>query len=95
MKEYRLAAWPEIRGVPYDRVAYRRLLGEMSQRHLTLSQLVEVSGLRRLEVQNFIDMLDARGLIKQRERPRLAWHAVLARPIAWVGRCWASATRGD
>jgi hypothetical protein len=61
MKEYRLAAWPELRP-PYDRIAYRRMVSDMSQRHMTVWQLVDASGMRRLEVQNFIEILQARGV---------------------------------
>lgn len=66
MKEYRLAGWPQLRR-PFDRIAYRRMLSDMSHRHLTLSQLVVSSGVRRQDVREFIDMLDARGLISERE----------------------------
>ena len=65
MKVYRLAAWPELRG-PHARIAYRRLLSEMSQRHLTVAQLAESSGLRRQEVQAFVEWLDERGLLSTR-----------------------------
>jgi hypothetical protein len=67
MKEYRLAAWPELRP-PYHRMAYRRLLSGMSQRHMTVWQLTRSSGLRRFDVQNFVEMLEARGVISERER---------------------------
>jgi predicted Rossmann fold nucleotide-binding protein DprA/Smf involved in DNA uptake len=67
MKEYRLVGWPELRP-PFMRTAHRRLLAEMSQRHMTASRLARTSGLRPLEVQAFIEMLDARGLIASRDR---------------------------
>jgi hypothetical protein len=66
MKEYRLVAWPQLRS-PFDRIAYRRMLSDMSHRHMTLSQLIECSGIRRHEVRSFIEMLETRGLIAQRE----------------------------
>ncbi|MDE2094068.1 MAG: hypothetical protein KGI87_09470, partial [Burkholderiales bacterium] len=66
MKEYRLAAWPQLRA-PFDRIAYRRMLSDMSHRHMTLAQLVEASGVRRQEVRVFIEMLDAKGLIAERD----------------------------
>ena len=66
MKEYRLAAWPQLRA-PFDRMAHRRMLSDMSQRHMTLGQLVECSGARRREVREFLEMLEMRGLIAQRE----------------------------
>ena len=66
MKEYRLAAWPELTA-PFDRTAFRRMLSDMSHRHLSLAQLVDASGIRRQEVRDFIDMLVARGVISQRD----------------------------
>lgn len=66
MKEYRLAAWPELSG-PFDRTAFRRMLSDMSHRHMSLAQLVGASGIRRHEVREFIEMLDARGVISQRD----------------------------
>ena len=66
MKEYRLAAWPQLRA-PFDRIAYRRMLSDMSHRHVTLAQLSASSGIRRQEVRQFIEMLDARGMISQRD----------------------------
>jgi hypothetical protein len=66
MKEYRLAAWPEL-APPYHRTAYRRMLSDMSHRFVTLPQLSETSGLKRQEVRAFMSMLEARGLLVERE----------------------------
>ena len=66
MKEYRLAAWPEL-AAPFDRTAFRRMLSDMSHRHMSLAQLVGASGIRRQQVREFIEMLDARGMISQRD----------------------------
>jgi hypothetical protein len=66
MKEYRLAAWPQLRP-PFDKIAYRRMLSDMSHRHMTVAQLTECSGIRRHEVRSFIEMLESRGLIAERE----------------------------
>lgn len=68
MKEYRLVAWPQLRP-PFDRIAYRRMLSDMSHRHLTLAQLANGSGLRRQDVRAFIEMLAARESIVQRDVP--------------------------
>jgi hypothetical protein len=68
MKEYRLVAWPELRP-PFDRIAYRRMLSDMSHRHMTLAQLAECSGIRRHEVRSFLEMLESRELIIEREAP--------------------------
>ncbi len=66
MKEFRLAAWPQLRA-PFDRIAYRRMLSDMSHRHMTLAQLVDASGIRRHEVRRFLEMLGARGVILERD----------------------------
>ena len=66
MKEYRLTAWPEL-APPYHRTAYRRMLSDMSHRFVTLPQLAETSGLRRMEVRHFVDMLESRGILVERE----------------------------
>jgi hypothetical protein len=91
MKEYRLAAWPQLRP-PFDKIAYRRMLSDMSHRHMSLSQLVDCSGVRRHEVRLFIDMLDARGLIAQREAPTPDSLFGSLRPLGgWLRRALAAA----
>jgi hypothetical protein len=94
MKEYRLAAWHELRP-PYDRIAYRRMLSDMSQRHMTVWQLVASSGLRRFDVQNFIDLLGAQGLVVERERSGTAWLEPLRSAAVWVRRIAHGAVYGD
>lgn len=66
MKEYRLASWPELGGA-YDRTAFRRMLSDMSQRHMSLTELKALSGLRKQDVQRFVEMLDRRGLLEKRD----------------------------
>lgn len=66
MKEYRLLAWAEL-PAPYHRMAYRRMLTDLSHRYMTLAQLVSASGLKRQEVREFLDMLEARDLLIDRE----------------------------
>jgi hypothetical protein len=66
MKEYRLAAWPEL-APPFHRTAYRRMASDMSHRFMSLAQLAETSGLKRHLVRGFIDMLETRGLLLARE----------------------------
>jgi hypothetical protein len=90
MKEYRLAAWPQLRA-PFDRIAYRRMLSDMSHRHMSLAQLVEASGARRHEVRVFIDMLDAQGLIAEREAAMPDSLFGSLRPLGgWLRRALAS-----
>ncbi|WOB10411.1 hypothetical protein [Piscinibacter gummiphilus] len=66
MKEYRLLAWAEL-PAPYHRMAYRRMLTDLSHRYMTHAQLVSASGLKRQEVREFLDMLEARDLLIDRE----------------------------
>lgn len=66
MKEYRLVAWAEL-PAPYHHMVYRRMLSDLSHRYVSLPQLAAASGLRRQEVRDFLDMLDARDLLVERE----------------------------
>jgi hypothetical protein len=66
MKEYRLVAWPELQP-PFHRTAYRRMLSDMSHRHMSVAQLVSCSGIRRQEVRQFLDMLESRSLLSERD----------------------------
>ncbi len=85
MKQYRLAAWPDL-GPQYRRTAYRRLLSDMSQRFLGLGELSARSGLSRHEVRDFLGGLAARGLLITRDAPRAGLPLTL-RPLRdWVRR---------
>ncbi|MGZ5266411.1 MAG: hypothetical protein ACXWCU_03730 [Caldimonas sp.] len=66
MKEYRLLAWPELSS-EFQRTAHRRVLSDLSLRYMTAAQLVEVSGLKKGELRIFLGMLDARGLLDERD----------------------------
>lgn len=66
MKQYKLVAWPDL-PAPFHRMAYRRMLHQMSQRHVSLRQLARQSGLERSAVQRFIDTLAERELLLESE----------------------------
>ena len=66
MKEYRLTSWPDL-PAPYQASAYRRMVSDMSHRYVSLSQLVTSSGVRRQDVRQFLDTLDSRGVLTERE----------------------------
>ena len=66
MKEYKLAAWPDL-PAPYHRTVYRRMLSDMSHRYMSVQHLGVSSGATKLEVRTFIQMLDERGLLRQQE----------------------------
>ncbi len=91
MKTYRLAAWPQLRP-PYDKIAYRRMLSDMSQRHVSVAQLVEASGLRRSEVQQFLDMLGTEHLLSERENVEPESLFGSLRPLGgWLRRAFVDA----
>ncbi|HEY1392918.1 MAG TPA: hypothetical protein VFV25_06060 [Methylibium sp.] len=62
MKEYKLSGWPEL-PPPFHRTGYRRMLHEMSQRHVSVDHLMHASGMGRPAVKEFVEMLDARGVL--------------------------------
>lgn len=89
MKEYRLSAWPDL-GATYERTPYRRILSDMSQRHVTLAQLYARSGLPRQQVSAFVTMLVDRGLVIQREAARVDRITASLRPLGgWLRRTFA------
>ena len=65
MKEYRLASWPEL-PAQFRHAGHRRILSDMSHRHLTAVQLIECSGLKRTDVVAFIQFLEAGGHVRSR-----------------------------
>lgn len=67
MKEFKLANWPDLPPA-YQRTAYRRMLSDMSHRYVALAELAERSGLSRFEVRQFVEMLDSRDAVIERDR---------------------------
>ncbi len=66
MKSFRLFSWPELPAA-YHHTSYRRMLSDMSHRYVTTAQLMSSSGAKRVQVRGFLDMLDRRGLLRERE----------------------------
>ncbi len=66
MKEYRLLAWPEL-DPARDRTAFRRVLSNMSHRHVSVAQMADASGLRRSTVREFVEQLERRGFVESRD----------------------------
>jgi hypothetical protein len=92
MKEYRLAAWPEL-APPFHRTGYRRILSDMSQRFVSLSQLAACSGLKRQDVRAFLELLDARGVLIERERAADDSLFGSLRPLGgWIKRAMSTTT---
>jgi hypothetical protein len=71
------------------------MLSDLSHRFMSLSQLADASSLRRSEVRGFIDMLEARGLLLERESlvpESLFWSL---RPLGgWLRRAMSSVPHG-
>jgi hypothetical protein len=94
MKTYRLAAWPQLRP-PFDKIAYRRMLSDMSHRHVSVAQLVDTSGLRRSEVRQFLDMLGTAQLLSEREGAEPDSLFGSLRPLGgWLRRAFVDARHG-
>jgi hypothetical protein len=85
MKEYRLLAWPEL-PAEYRRTAHRRVLSEMSQRFVSVPKLLEVSGLKKAELRAFLEMLDDRDLITDRDTAAPDSFLDSLRPLGWLRR---------
>ena len=93
MKEYRLASWPDL-PANARRTAHRRLLSAMSQRHQSVAQLVECSGLKRTEVMALVERLEGSGHVVSREveepTSTSGW-----RPLGgWLRRAFDGASEG-
>ena len=85
MKEFKLTAWPEL-PAPYQRIAYRRMLSDMSHRFVTAQQLCDSSGATKLAVRVFLQMLSERGLLREREHE--ATQGLLGPLGGWLRRAW-------
>jgi hypothetical protein len=76
MKEYRITAWAKPKA-PFTGSAHRRMLSDMSHRYVSLDQLTQCSGLRRQEVEQFLQSLQGRELLIERElflnEPNPSW----------------------
>jgi hypothetical protein len=66
MKEYRLLSWPDL-PAEYRRTAHRRVLSDMSLRYLSLTQLADLSGLKKGELKGLLELLDHRGVLDERD----------------------------
>jgi hypothetical protein len=85
MKEYRLLAWPEL-PAEFRRTAHRRALSEMSQRYMSVAKLLEASGLKKVELRAFLEMLDGRALIAERDTTAPDSFLDSIRPLGWLRR---------
>lgn len=92
MKHFKLTAWPDLPPT-YHRTAYRRMLHQMSQRFVSVPQLMQESGLARNSVLQFLDMLAERELLRQREQGAPDSMFGGLRPIEWLRRTFIAEER--
>jgi len=84
MKEFKLAAWPDL-PAPYHRTVYRRMLSDLSHRYMSLSGLVLSSGGTKPEVRQFLQMLDNMGVLVDREDETDSFFDTTIRPVGdWL-----------
>jgi hypothetical protein len=84
MKQYKLAAWPELPST-YHRTVYRRMLSDLSHRYMSLSGLVLSSGGTKPEVRQFLLMLDGMGVLVDREDETDSFFDTTIRPVGdWL-----------
>ncbi len=68
MDTYKLKAWPELPPA-FRRMAFRRLLSDLSQRHMSEQELRGASGLSGSDVRALLSHLDQEGLLDTRVAP--------------------------
>jgi len=83
-KEYKLLAWPRVRG-NLGRVGHRRMLSDLSHRYMSITQLMRTSGMSERKVRGLLDLLDRRGLLAERERETPSFLMDEGRPRANAG----------
>jgi len=84
MKQYKLLAWPELPAA-YHRTVYRRMLSDLSHRYMSVSALVLSSGATRPEVRQFVQMLESKGLLVDREDDSDSFFDTTIRPMGdWL-----------
>jgi hypothetical protein len=86
MKEYKLLAWPDL-PAEFRRVGFRRLLSDLSQRHMSEAMLVKRDGVKASEVRALLRLLAERGVLQVRQAPKVSkWRPVLT---GWLRRLTA------
>lgn len=85
MKHYKLAAWPDLPSA-FNRTGYQRMLHQMSQRHVSVQQLMHESGFARGAVMQFLDSLSDRQLLLESEPTGSLGSSGPTRAVAWLRR---------
>jgi hypothetical protein len=83
MKEFKLISWPDL-PAEFRRTPFRRLLSDMSQRHVSESMLVKRDGVKAAEVRALLQFLASRDVLDVRDASaRRGWRPFLA---GWLRR---------
>lgn len=86
MKEYKLLSWPDL-PAEFRRTGYRRLLSDLSQRHMSEALLMKRDGLKPAEVRSLLQFLARLDLLDTRDaEPASKWPPALA---GWLRRLTA------
>lgn len=86
MKEYKLLSWPDL-PAEFRRTGFRRLLSELSQRHISESLLMKRDGIKPAEVRALLQFLAKLDLLDVREAaPTGKWRPALT---GWLRRLTA------
>lgn len=90
MKEYKLKAWPDLPAA-FRQTSYRRLLSELSQRHIHEADLQSRSGLSRRQLHKLMALLATQQVLEVREaKPKPArWQDALP----WLMGFWRRFSR--
>jgi hypothetical protein len=83
MKEFKLISWPDL-PAEFRRTPFRRLLSDMSQRHISESLLIKRDGVKPAEVRALLQFLASRDVLDVREGDaRRGWRPLIA---GWLRR---------
>lgn len=65
MKEYKLLSWPDL-PAEFRRTGFRRLLSDLSQRHISEASLLKRDGVKPAEVRALLQFLASRNVLEVR-----------------------------
>lgn len=89
MKEYKLLSWPDL-PAEFRRTGFRRLLCELSQRHMSEAMLTKRDGIKPAEVRALLQFLAKLDLLDVREAaPAGKWRPSLSGFSGWLRRLTA------
>jgi len=85
MKTYKLKAWPDL-PPGFRRMGHRRVLNQLSQRHVGEPELLRESGLPAQDLKLLLGHLSGHGLLDEREAPHAEVRA--GHEGGWIRWVW-------